>query len=327
MLSRALIYRKIKLDQLIGVKLMPLYRISPDLQAQQIPPQSAQLERDLHHLVEANLIELFDVRFVASEYTFSGEQPGRIDTLGIDLEGTPTIIEYKRGENVNVINQGLYYMNWLIDHPGDFAIAVQKKLGHGIEINWNHPRLIILAARYAKWDNVAVKRMGDGIELWKYIRYGDDLLHLEMVYGPQRTILPSSQKVAKSVKETITDTSEYSLDYHLKDKTDKVRTIFFALREKILAFALDEGEIIETPNKRYVSYRHGKNFCEVELQKHGLKAHLDIPLSQLVDPDNFARDMSTVGHLGTGDVEIKINDTQDIEYAIELIEQSYRYTL
>lgn len=306
---------------------MPLFRINPKSQVQRIAPQSAQLERHLHRLIEANLVEIFGVRFVDSEYTIWGEQPGRIDTLGIDLEGAPTIIEYKRSEDHNVITQGLYYMNWLIDHPGDFAISVQKSLGHDIEINWNHPRLIILAAKYAKWDNHAVKRMGEGIELWKYILYGDDLLHLEMVYGQQRAVLHSSPKVTKPIKESIANTIEYSLDYHLDDKTDKVRGIFFGLREKILAFALDEGEIIETPNKLYVSYRHGKNFCEVELQKRGLKAHLDIPFSQLVDPKNTARDVSDFGHWGTGDVEIRINDMQDIDYSIDLIEQSYRYTL
>jgi hypothetical protein len=115
-----------------------------------------------------------------------GEQPGRIDTIGLDQDGSPTIIEYKRAENENVINQGLYYVNWLDEHRGDFELAAQKRFPSA-EVSWSHIRLIIIAQNYAKWDTYAVKQMGEGIELWRYVVYGDDLLHLELVFGQPRT--------------------------------------------------------------------------------------------------------------------------------------------
>jgi predicted transport protein len=308
---------------------MPLFQLTDATFLKQLIPNRFTYERQLQQLVESNLLQVFGVHFVASEFTIGGEQPGRIDTLGLSSEGEPTIIEYKRAENENVINQGLYYMNWLIDHRGDFIVAAQKGLGsllQNVEINWNHPRLIVIAQSYAKWDTYAVKRMGDGIELWKYVLYDEAFLHFEQVYGQQRVVQPQLSSDGR-YDEQPDDIHVYSTDFHFADKPEHIKTLFETLREGILAFAQEEGEIIETPNKLYISYRHGKNFCEIEPQARGLKIHLDIPYSEINDPKGYGRDVSNVGHWGTGDVEIKVSNANDLEYALDLIEQSYRRTL
>lgn len=308
---------------------MPLFHIATSNQATRIRAGGFDLEKQLQRLVEANLEEIFGVRLVATEFIVRGEQPGRIDTLGLDYEGAPTIIEYKRDKNENVINQGLYYMNWLLDHRGDFVVAARDVLGSDLEINWSHPRLIIIAQNYAKWDTYAVNRMGEGIELWEYVRYGDDLLYLNQVFGQQRSIpttQPATTETPDSTDTAATDAT-YTLDFHLNDKSDLVRQLFEHIRQGILALGASEGEIIETPNKLYVSYRHGKNFCEVQLMTKGLKLHLDIPTAELDDPRKMARDMSSVGHWGTGDTEVKVNSLDDVEYALGLVEQSYKLTL
>ena len=51
-----------------------------------------------------------------------------MDTLGIDENGCPVIIEYKRSSNENVINQGLFYLDWLMDHKRDFEWLVMQSL-------------------------------------------------------------------------------------------------------------------------------------------------------------------------------------------------------
>ena len=262
---------------------------------------------------------------MASEFVARGEQAGRIDTLGLDSEGAPTIIEYKSRENANVINQGLYYMNWLVEHRGDFELAVQRQLGQRIEVNWSHPRLIILVQTYNKYDNYAVKRMGTGIELWRYVLYGEELLYLELVFGQQRTA--TIAPVAPSTIAESEPVETYTLEYHLAKGSAQLQVLFEALRDGILALASEEGEIIETPNKLYVSYRHGRNICEVEVQARALKVHIDIPFDTVRDPKSFARDVSSVGHWGTGDIEVKVNSPEDVEYALMLIEQAYQLTV
>jgi len=39
-------------------------------------------------------------------------------------ENNPVIIEYKRIESSELVNQSLYYLSWIKDHKGDFQIAV-----------------------------------------------------------------------------------------------------------------------------------------------------------------------------------------------------------
>lgn len=304
---------------------MPLFQFDNQNRARRISFGQFKLERQLQKLVEANMQDIFGVSFVASEFVIRGEQPGRIDTLGLDAEGTPTIIEYKRDEHENVINQGLYYMNWLVEHRGDFELAAQRRLGQDVEVNWNHPRLIIIAQNYAKWDTYAVNRMGEGIELWRYVVYGDDLLHLELIFGQQRNAPTTSGSI--SAAQLSENEPEYTLEYHRNYGQNQIRGMFEKLREGILALASEDGEIIETPNKLYISYRHGKNFCEVQVLKRALKLHLDISHAQLQDPRQLARDVSTIGHWGTGDVEVQIESLEEVDYLLGLVAQSYQQTL
>ncbi|MFE4646091.1 transporter, partial [Streptomyces sp. NPDC056730] len=36
-------------------------------------------------------------------------------SIGLDENGSPVIVEYKRGIDSGVINQGLFYLSWLMD--------------------------------------------------------------------------------------------------------------------------------------------------------------------------------------------------------------------
>ena len=156
---------------------MPLYRVSDGL-VSQIKQTSYLKERDLQRLFEDNLEVLFGVRFVASESTTGDRQRGRIDSLGLDQDNYPTIIEYKKSNKENIINQGLFYLDWLVDHKGDFALAVQKALGPEVKIDWSRPRLILVAESFSEYDKYAVNRIGANVELWTYRKYGEDLRYV-----------------------------------------------------------------------------------------------------------------------------------------------------
>ena len=84
------------------------------------------IEKSVQTLFEKNLLALLGVHFLATE--FSTTNGGRIDTLGLDENKCPVILEYKRATNENVINQGLFYLDWLMDHRKDFQWLVMEKL-------------------------------------------------------------------------------------------------------------------------------------------------------------------------------------------------------
>lgn len=303
---------------------MPLFQLN-DGKAQQIRAGRFDLERNLQRLIEANLEEIFGIHFIATEFTIRGEQSGRIDTLGLDSDGAPAIVEYKREKNDTVINQGLYYVNWVLEHRGDFHIAAQKVLGQTIEVNWDNPRLIIVAQNYQQWDIYSVKHMGQSIELWEYVLYGNDLLYLNQVYGqPRPTAKPATIRVTN---EPSTEQVQYFLETHLSGKPKHICEIFHNIRDGILNLGSDSNEIIETIGKLYVGYRHGKNFCEIQVMKKELKLHLDIPISNLDDPQKLARDVTNIGHWGTGHTEVRVSSLDEADYILSLIEQSYRFSM
>ena len=307
---------------------MPLYQVKKQL-VSQVKPSSKKKKKELQKLFEANLEELLGVRFVASEFTTGDRQRGRIDSLGIDQDGTPVIVEYKKSSKDNVINQGLFYLDWLVDHKGDFALAAQGELGNDIEIDWSSPRLIVVAENFSEYDKYAVNRIGANIQLWTYRRYGDDFLFLESIFAA------TNQKPVKKDKTSETEIEQdgeqiedvvYTLDDHLQGKPNDAKILFEGIRERIFALNTD-GDIIEKPNKIYISYKHGKNFCELQIQSNSLKMWLDIPYDELDDPNKIGRDVSKVGHHGTGIVEIKLSNLSELDSIMYLIEQSYKQTL
>ena len=94
----------------------------------------------------------------------------------------PVIIEYKRTTNENVVNQGLYYLDWLLDHKAEFQLMVMEKVGKdtAINIEWDNARLICIAGDYTKYDSYAVDQMNRNIELLRYKKF-ENLILLELV--------------------------------------------------------------------------------------------------------------------------------------------------
>lgn len=306
---------------------MPLYQIKQN-STQQIKPSSFKNERELQNLFESNLEDLLGVRFVASEFTTGDRQRGRIDTLGLDEDGTPVIIEYKKSSKENIINQGLFYLDWLVDHKGDFTLIAQEALGNSTEIEWSSPRLILVAESFSEYDKYAVNRIGANIQLWTYRKYGDGFLFLDSIFSTTNQTRakgnnpPASDIIDTEVEEAVV----YTVEGHLQDKSSEFRLLFDALREKIFALNAD-GDILEKANKLYISYKHGKNFCEVQFLANSMKIWLDLSFSELDDPNKLCRDMSKVGHHGTGQTEAKLSDISELDKVMYLIEQSYRQTL
>ena len=107
---------------------LKLFRVSNG-KAEELTGSSVALERQLQNTIESNMETLFGVRFLASEYSTGAKHRGRIDSLGIDDTGSPVIFEYKRSRDENVINQGLFYLDWLLDHQGEFKLLVMERLG------------------------------------------------------------------------------------------------------------------------------------------------------------------------------------------------------
>ncbi|MCQ2805636.1 DUF262 and DUF1524 domain-containing protein [Helicobacter pylori] len=97
------------------------------------------------------------------------------------------------------------------------------------------------------------------------------------------------------------------------------RELFDILREGIKAF---DERITEKFNQEYISYMFDKNFVDIVVQTKDLKLYLNMPFNELQDEKNLARDMTNKGHLGNGDIEIKLETKENIPYCLGLIKQA-----
>ena len=124
----------------------------------ELPSTSVTLEKELQMVIEQNMTTFFGVTFLKSEYAITN---GRIDSLGLDENYCPVIFEYKRSTNENVINQGLFYLDWLLDHKADFKLLVMDILGTdaATKIDWSLPCVICIASDFTKFDEHAVNQM------------------------------------------------------------------------------------------------------------------------------------------------------------------------
>ena len=173
------------------------------------------LEKPLQVLIERNMEVLFGVRFVASEHSTGKKHGGRIDSLGLDENGSPVIFEYKRSVNENVINQGLFYLDWLLDHRAEFELLVMKKLDAKAaeQIDWSGPRLVCVASDFTRYDEHAIAQINRSIELVRYRDYDGAFLTLDLVASTSATATAAGADDApkptrRSSEKTVTQLHE-----------------------------------------------------------------------------------------------------------------------
>lgn len=286
------------------------YKIKDDGKMKQLKKKDFKLEKELQSLVEENLKELFGITFLATEYSTGQRHGGRMDTIGIDENNSPVILEYKRNKNQNIINQALFYLDWLVDHKSAFELLVRDTLNQKIEIDWSSPRVLCIAEEFNKYDTYAVDQMKRPIELIQYRVFEDNLFALDILTAAEESKGNNKSSTNKN----------YSVDYHLKNGTDKTRELFNELRDFTIELADD---VVESPRKFYIAYRVIRNFLCIEIHKAHLLLYLRLAPTEVDLEHDILRNVSNIGHFGTGDVEVRVESKDDIELAKNLIEKAY----
>jgi predicted transport protein len=307
---------------------MPLFQIQ-DSGLLPVVQSALDSEKRLQSLIERSLGPTFNCRFVASEFSTGATHAGRIDTLAVSEDNNPVIIEYKKVESSDLINQSLFYLSWLNDHRGDFEIAARRAIPE-VTVDWSDIRVICLAPNYKKYDLHAVSVMGANIELWRYRFFENSCLYLEEIYrktmrtaaGDTDESLKDPVMVAAGKKAAITRlTGSYTVDQHLAGKPEHVRELAQSVREFITGL---DTAIEEVPKKYYIAYKISQNIACMWVGSKEIAIYLKIDPKEITPPHEIVRDVSKIGHAGTGDTEVSIESEEDLELAKPLIEKAYR---
>lgn len=294
------------------IKLFKIKGKVEELQSKQVT-----LEKELQKLLEENMTTFFGVTFLKSEYRITN---GRMDSIGIDENNCPVIFEYKRSVNENVINQGLFYLDWLLDHKADFTLLVMEVLGKekAEMIDWSMPCVICIANDFTKFDEHAVNQMQRNIKLVRYRKFGEDLIAFEHINAPQVQPLIFEDTATKPIKKNNWKDKDFNQYY--SEAGDKSRNIYESVRNYILSLGDD---ISENHLKLYVAFKKAKNFVCAEVYQKGVFLHLRLNPETVELIPGFIENVRDKGHWGTGDLRIILKTMDDFEKAIPIIERAY----
>ncbi|MDG2954616.1 DUF5655 domain-containing protein [Bisgaard Taxon 10/6] len=276
-------------------------------------------ERYLQNLFEKNLSKITDYHFISSEFTIKNS---RIDTLAFDPENKSfVIIEYKRSQNISVIDQGISYLNLMLEYKADFIIEYNEKQKKNLkrsDVDWSQSKVIFISSSFTDFQIQASNFKDLPIELWTVKQFEDGIIYVSSIKKSRTS--PSINSIKnKGEISTLKELKVYSEEDHLKDKSEDIQDLYITFKNAILNL---NNDINIEPKKLYMVFKTERNIAAIHLQKKALKLWINLVSGKLDDPKNLARDVSQTGHWGTGDYELLIEDSKNLEYIMSLVKQA-----
>lgn len=211
-----------------------------------------------------------------------------------------------------MIHQGLFYLAWLMDHRSEFERVVRDRLGAkaAAQVLWSGPRLICIAGDFTRYDVHAVREHRRSIDLVRYRYFGSDLLGLETVAS-----VAGRTPAARPARQRAVGTGAGS------SRSAALEELVSAVDEVLLGMGDGVNRI---QRKQYRVYQRLRNFARVcPPQKTKLLVYLKAAPKQVDLVPGFTRDVTGLGHHGTGDLEVQLRTRRDLERAQELFRASY----
>jgi predicted transport protein len=302
---------------------LKLFRLDADGRDVELRGSTVALEVELQRRIEAGMEAMLGIRFLASEYPTGPWHRGRIDSLGLDENGTPALIEYKKGADTGVLSQAVSYLSWLDSARHEFEALVKVKLGSEAaeSIDWRNPRMVCIAASFSHHDRVAVKRLREWVDVVRYRVFDGGLLSLLLVESASGSPSPTPARRQSRHREVAAGAGVGSVQPPPGAAPACLQDLYAELDEALTAW----GEVEVAQLRHYIAYRRMVNVASVIFRPK----HEAILVYLKVDPDTveleegFSRDMRGIGHLGTGDLEVRIASAADLEKAGPLIRRAF----
>lgn len=188
--------------------------------------QPFKLEKDIQTLFEHNLEAISGFKFVKSEFVVKAQ---RFDTLAFDVENHSfVIIEYKRERNFSVIDQGVSYLNLMLENKAEFIVEYNESQQENLKrssVDWSQSKVIFVSPSFTDFQKQASNFKDLPIELWELKRYEGDIIVINPIKkskaAPTMKTIQSADnsKLDKVVKEV----KVYTEEDHLQDKSDDTR--------------------------------------------------------------------------------------------------------
>ncbi|MGN5954244.1 DUF5655 domain-containing protein [Sphingobacterium lactis] len=266
--------------------------------------------------------QIAQLTLIKSEFSI---KHNRIDTLAFDQENKAfVIIEYKRSQSYSVVDQGISYLNLMLDYKADFIIEyneTQSKVLKRNDLDWSQSKVMFVSTSFTEVQKQSTNFKDLAIELWEIKQYENDIVLINPIKKTKSAPnIKQVQGVSDSEIAKVTrEIKVFTEDDHLKDKSDDVVELYEAYKQAIVNLVPDVD--IEA-KKLYIAFKKNKNIVDIVVLKNSLKLFINCKSGDLDDSKDLMRDVSAVGHWGNGDYEVVVADTKDLEYIMSLIKQA-----
>lgn len=272
-------------------------------------------ERELQKYVEKHLNLFFQSFHLKSFYKIPG---GEMDTLAITEEGKPCIIEYKHKVDEKIINQIVFYYDWLQERSTKYEferIVSENKQTKDIKVDWSDVRLITVAKKYSKWDISLIKHLDTDIECYSYSYHKDELdIHLDPIIN--------QYKKGKYNSSPINSNRNITLEDHRDKVSKEFKPFFDNFRNQVLELGenIEEGYVPE-----YIKYVVNTTFLAVLVRRNWLILQLRIDKDNFKDPLKLTKDISSRGWSVTR--ELKYEKKSNLNSIMEIVKQAYEFQM
>lgn len=301
-----------------------LYKLDANNKAEVVSEKPFKLEREMQKVFEDNLGLIMGLEMVKSEFSIKDK---RIDTMAYDAQNNAfVIIEYKRDKNSSVFDQGITYLNLMLNYKADFVLEYNENMKNNLlrdNVDWSQSRVVFVSSDFTENQIQATNFKDFAIELWEVKRYSNNTISINNI-GKSKSA-PSIKPILEK-NNTYQDISKeikvYTEEDHLQSKSDEIIELYEKFKNAILN--LKEGiEVVY--RKYYIGFKlNNSNISDVEIQSKSLKLYINLNKGHLDDPKGLMRDISNVGHWGNGDYQIIVKNDDDLEYIMSLIKQAIK---
>ena len=300
---------------------MALYSLENNI-LKEISENPFKLERPLQELCEMNLEKIFGLNYVKSEFSIHNF---RLDTLAFDEELKAfVIIEYKRDKNFSVIDQGYAYLSVMLNNKADFILEYNENCNKSLkkaDVDWSQSKIIFVSQGFTNYQKQSINFKDLPIELWEIKKYSKEIISLEQIQTMKNSesinIISKNTEEIDIVKKEI---KVYTEEEHLKNSNDEIKELYDKIKYMILNF---DNEIKIKFTKLYTAfYINQRNIVDLCFMKNSIKIWINLKKGEIEDFKGILKDVSSVGHWGNGDYEIRIENDDEIDYIISLIKQS-----
>jgi predicted transport protein len=275
---------------------------------------------ELQHRIEAGMEAMLKIRFLASRYPTRPPQREWIGTLGLDEHNTPVVVEYSTGADSEGLSRAASHLSWLSSARHEFEQLVRDRLGSGPAdvIDWRSPRAVCIAADFSRDDWLGVHNDNRPIDLVRYRLHDGGLLSLMLIESAPGPPAPVAASPDPAQGQALVASDEGHVLYRVPAS---LRDLYEALHEALIAGGAVNFKVLQ----HYIAYRQMANRASVVFRPRLQVILLNLPL----DPDTveleegFTRDMRETSDNGSGDLQVRIASTADLDKARSLIQQVF----